>query len=718
MKVPQAALVALALFGGTSLGDDSAGTPPADGTDGPFPDTNTTPDRAAEFPIPDTNTTSQSVPLVPGCPDAANAVCMEVYAPVCGSDGITYSNSCYFGLAQCGRPNLQVAKQGECGDGVVPDTFNVTSPGETGVPVDVSAVSMPQTGDGTTDSSATMDLCSDPANVNCPVELDPACGSDGITYSNSCYFGLAQCDRPDLEVANQGVCEEGSIMSEYEASGNYTIPWVSDDNYTWPVDDYFDDDLFGSLLFGSTPDRIVTCNEKNLADYEASGVTAILAQPSLMSCYESFGTGFSFDRRRLKREDEDGSDPYDALFEKIMSHEKCADMVSLMEKMEDNEMMTGQGTEEFNGYENGDFYSMIQGMSEVITEDLILDACAKSASAITCLKEVAMPEIISYMDTEDQGGCCVGVFQKMLASYEDLLDALDAVVCDTRYPVPGTDEVSQTCGYTLLQGLAAGEDLDAMVSNLLSWHQMPQDQACRAFAGESFVDTGGEESVLFPESPLRNCAEGHDKLFSWMKSDVEDMSDVLDAMSEMDETEDMAGLSQIMEALSLEDMFTEGTCFDVKTVVSVVMMPIMTGIGGMMGAKAAPPYDFGMGRALKEMESGRIRLGSVLAGVGRTVLRAGINNGSGNLRRRRAEDFDFMSLMLADMPNGDLIAKAMGMCIHFPTNFAASCGFPGPPEENKETEESMKVASSVGVRNVSFTSLLFAVAVSGMFLFA
>jgi len=229
MKVPQAALVALALFGGTSLGDDSAGTPPADGTDGPFPDTNTTPDRAAKFPIPDTNTTSQSVPLVPGCPDAANAVCMEVYAPVCGSDGITYSNSCYFGLAQCGRPNLQVAKQGECGDGVVPDTFNVTSPGETGVPVDVSAVSMPQTGDGTTDSSATMDLCSDPANVNCPAELDPACGSDGITYSNSCYFGLAQCDRPDLEVANQGVCEEGSIMSEYEASGNYTIPWVSDD---------------------------------------------------------------------------------------------------------------------------------------------------------------------------------------------------------------------------------------------------------------------------------------------------------------------------------------------------------------------------------------------------------------------------------------------------------------------------------------------------------
>jgi len=709
MKVPQATLVALALLG-TSLGDDFAEAPPANGTDGPSPDTNTTPDGVVDFPLPLTNTTAPSVPLVPGCPDAANAVCMEVYAPLCGSDGTTYSNPCFFGRARCERPTLEVANQGECGDGVdefpVPDTLNVTSPGETG------AVSMPQTDDGTTGASVTMDLCSDSANVKCPGRWDlyePLCGSDGFTYSNSCFFGLAQCDRPDLEVANQGGCEEGMGMSVYEASGNYTIPWVSDD------DNVYEDDY---TYVSDSP--IVTCKEENLDDYGRF----ILAQPSLMSCYESFGTGFSFTRRRLEEEedaDDYYSDPHDALFEKIMSHEKCADLAPLM---------TGQGTEQFDGYEDDDFYSLIHWMSEVLTDDLILDACAISASALTCLTEVAQPEILRYLNTEERSGCCVGVdrtdaFQRLLASAEELLHALDAVVCDTRVPAPGTDEVTQTCGYTLLRGLAAGEDRGAAASSLLPWMQMPQDQACRAFAGESFADTVGGTGVLFPGSPLRNCAEGHDRLFSWMKAAVEDMLEVVDVMSDMGDTEEMAGLSKMVEVLSLEDMFTEGSCFDVKTAINAVMMYIMSEINNgleMMGVEAPPLSNFGMhhrmARALQEMGSGRTRLGSVLAGVGRTVLRAGINNGAGNLRRRRTEEFDFGALLPDGMPHGDLLATAMGMCIHFPTNFAASCGFSGPSEEIEETGEAMGVASSAGMPYVPFLSLLVAVSVSGFFLFA
>ncbi|XP_055873691.1 uncharacterized protein LOC106065801 [Biomphalaria glabrata] len=48
--------------------------------------------------------------------------CLDVYSPVCGSDGRTYSNGCYLSLANCGRPaavHVTLASQGACGAAVV-----------------------------------------------------------------------------------------------------------------------------------------------------------------------------------------------------------------------------------------------------------------------------------------------------------------------------------------------------------------------------------------------------------------------------------------------------------------------------------------------------------------------------------------------------------------------------------------------------------------------
>ena len=60
--------------------------------------------------------------------------CPAVGAPVCGSDGVTYGNSCY-----AEAEGIENYTSGECTDGVV-----------------------------------------------CAAVYDPVCGSDGNTYSNSC----------------------------------------------------------------------------------------------------------------------------------------------------------------------------------------------------------------------------------------------------------------------------------------------------------------------------------------------------------------------------------------------------------------------------------------------------------------------------------------------------------------------------------------------------
>lgn len=91
-----------------------------------------------------------------------------MYAPICGTDGITYSNECHIKCAQNQRQDLKPKHIGECDGELENENENVCI---------------------------------------CPMNYTPLCGSDGHTYANECGFNCEKkLIKKPLEIVHAGEC--------------------------------------------------------------------------------------------------------------------------------------------------------------------------------------------------------------------------------------------------------------------------------------------------------------------------------------------------------------------------------------------------------------------------------------------------------------------------------------------------------------------------------
>ena len=149
--------------------------------------------------------------LKPRCP----RICPANYAPVCGSNGQTYSNNCALNVAACEDPSITKVSDGECNSGK-PDCPRFC-------PANYAPVCGSNGQTYGNDCELGVAACEDPTITKvsdgecqgaveprcpqiCPFIYDPVCGSNGQSYGNDCELGVAACEDPTITKVSNGEC--------------------------------------------------------------------------------------------------------------------------------------------------------------------------------------------------------------------------------------------------------------------------------------------------------------------------------------------------------------------------------------------------------------------------------------------------------------------------------------------------------------------------------
>ncbi|XP_066948313.1 four-domain proteases inhibitor-like isoform X2 [Macrobrachium rosenbergii] len=147
--------------------------------------------------------------LKPRCP----RICPANYAPVCGSNGQTYSNNCALNVAACEDPSITKVSDGECRKPDCPQFC----------PANYAPVCGSNGQTYGNDCELGVAACEDPTITKvsdgecqgaveprcpqiCPFIYDPVCGSNGQSYGNDCELGVAACEDPTITKVSNGEC--------------------------------------------------------------------------------------------------------------------------------------------------------------------------------------------------------------------------------------------------------------------------------------------------------------------------------------------------------------------------------------------------------------------------------------------------------------------------------------------------------------------------------
>merc|ERR1719402_1124120 len=136
------------------------------------------------------------------CPDQ----CPFNYEPMCGTDGVTYGNTCQMEAANCeAGGTILLAYPGECktDDARCPP---VTCDNNNCGPDQDCKILEPHGSFGEhpcPEVTCVKRECPD----QCPFNYEPVCGSDGVTYPNTCALGVASCEAGGTIIqAHPGEC--------------------------------------------------------------------------------------------------------------------------------------------------------------------------------------------------------------------------------------------------------------------------------------------------------------------------------------------------------------------------------------------------------------------------------------------------------------------------------------------------------------------------------
>ncbi|EEY63064.1 uncharacterized protein PITG_14708 [Phytophthora infestans T30-4] len=133
--------------------------------------------------------------------------CQLISSPVCGSDNVSYANSCFLKEARCstGNTDLHVIFRGLCAAEKALNT----------------QYNPPPTSPSTN--------CLATTSTTCSTVLDPVCTSAG-TMQNLCYFRRQQRCNQSLILIRSGSCEDVNVMPQCPATCTQTYSPVCASN--------------------------------------------------------------------------------------------------------------------------------------------------------------------------------------------------------------------------------------------------------------------------------------------------------------------------------------------------------------------------------------------------------------------------------------------------------------------------------------------------------